>query len=134
MSDDLCVRNDSSPVRLFNFSRIPLPGSDAFSAPAPNALHTTLIIDDFYYSVDIFAPSSSGEHPEPLEEAEIERRFRAAVEDAKSRRDKGELAPPVGVLSGDERDTWTKVGPKTDDFYATPLRCSEPRAPYLTIT
>lgn len=96
-------------ARLFNFSRIPLPGSDAFSAPAPNALHTTLIIDDFYYSVDVFGPSASGEHPQPLEEAEIERRFKAAVEDAKSRQERGERASPVGVLSGDDRDTWSTV-------------------------
>jgi hypothetical protein len=95
--------------RLFNFSRIPLPGCDAFSAIAPHALHTTLIVDDFYYSTDIFAPSNGDAHPEPLSVVDIEGRIRAAVEDAKSRKDGGEKPPMVGILTGDERDTWTTV-------------------------
>jgi hypothetical protein len=95
--------------RLFNFSRIPLPGCDAFSAIAPHALHTTLIVDDFYYSIDIFAPPNGDAHPEPLSVVDIEGRIRAAVEDAKSRKDGGEQPPMVGILTGDERDTWTTV-------------------------
>ena len=95
--------------RLFNFSRIPLPGCDAFSAIAPHALHTTLIVDDFYYSIDIFAASNGDAHPEPLSVVDIEGRIRAAVEDAKSRKDRGEEPPMVGILTGDERDTWTTV-------------------------
>lgn len=95
--------------RLFNFSRIPLPGCDAFSAIAPHALHTTLIVDDFYYSIDIFAPSNGDAYPEPLSVVDIEGRIRAAVEDAKSRKDRGEEPPMVGILTGDERDTWTTV-------------------------
>lgn len=95
--------------RLFNFSRIPLPGCDAFSAIAPRALHTTLIVDDFYYSIDIFAPSNGDTHPEPLSVVDIEGRIRAAVEDASSRKARGEEPPMVGILTGDERDTWTTV-------------------------
>jgi hypothetical protein len=96
--------------RLFNFSRTPLPGCDAFSAIAPHALQTTLIVDDFYYSIDIFAPPNGGDaHPEPLSVVDIEGRIRAAVEDAKSRKDGGERPPMVGILTGDERDTWTTV-------------------------
>lgn len=76
---------------------------------APKALHTTLIIDDHYYSVETFAPAPEGEYPHPLEPVEIERRFKAAVADAKSKSDQGERPPLVGVLSGDDRDTWTKV-------------------------
>jgi hypothetical protein len=95
--------------RLFNFSRISLPGCDAFSAIDPHALHTTLIVDDFYYSIDIFAPPNGDAHPEPLSVVDIEGRIRAAVEDAKSRKDGGEQPPMVGILTGDERDTWTAV-------------------------
>jgi carnitine O-acetyltransferase len=95
--------------RLFNFSRIPLPGCDAFSAIAPHALHTTLIVDDFYYSIDIFAPSNGDAHPEPVSVVDIEGKIRAAVEDAKSRKDSGEKPPMVGILTGDERDSWTTV-------------------------
>jgi hypothetical protein len=68
-----------------------------------------LIIDDFYYSIDIFSPPSGDAHPEPLSVVEIEGRIRAAVENAKSRRDIGEQPPLVGILTGDERDTWTNV-------------------------
>jgi carnitine O-acetyltransferase len=101
--------SSSSYIRLFNFSRIPLPGSDAFSAIAPHALHTTVLVDDFYYSVDIFASSSEGEPPQPLSYGEVESRLKAVVADAKRRRDSGERPPLVGILTGDERDTWTKV-------------------------
>ena len=42
---------------------------------------------------------------------EIEGRIRAAVEDAKTRKDRGEKPDMVGLLTGDERDSWTKVTP-----------------------
>ena len=100
-----------SMVRLFNFSRIPCAGSDAFSVTAADALHLTLLIDDFYYSVDVFGPpTSDGEVPEPLSVTEIEARFKAAVNDARTRQDKGEKPPQVGLLTADARDTWMKVG------------------------
>ncbi|WVQ95947.1 hypothetical protein IAU59_003046 [Kwoniella sp. CBS 9459] len=94
--------------RMFNLSRIPLPNSDAFSAINNKALHITLLIDDFIYSVDIFSANSSNGIPDPLPVAEVERRFKAAVADAKSRRDAQESPAQIGVLTADERDTWTK--------------------------
>ena len=66
-------------------------------------------MDDFYYSIDVFAPPTGEAVPEPLSLVEIEAKIRAAVEDAKSRKDGGEQPPMVGILTGDERDTWTKV-------------------------
>jgi hypothetical protein len=68
-----------------------------------------LIVDDFYYSIDIFSPSSGNSPPEPLSVVEIEERMRAAVENSKSRKDSGEQPPLVGILTGDERETWTHV-------------------------
>ncbi|WVF68399.1 hypothetical protein IAT40_003164 [Kwoniella sp. CBS 6097] len=94
--------------RMFNLSRIPRPNSDAFSAIDNKATHITLLIDDFIYSVDIFASSSPDGVPEPLPVGEVEQRFRAAVADAKSRRDAQESPATIGVLTADERDTWTK--------------------------
>ncbi len=95
---------------MFNLSRIPLANSDAFSATAHDALHLTLLIDDFVYSIDIFASSSAdGAVAEPLLVAEIERRFADAVQDVRDRRRKGEEPTKVGLLTADERDTWTKV-------------------------
>jgi hypothetical protein len=68
-----------------------------------------VIVDDFYYSVDIFAPSSGGGYPEPLSPGEIESRLNAVVADAKARKNNGEVAPAVGILTGDERESWTQV-------------------------
>ena len=97
--------------RLFNFSRIPLPGTDAFSAIANQALHSTVMIDDFVYSIDVFAkPESSEGIPTPLPVDEIERNIQAVVNDAKQRKTNGEEAVRAGILTADERDNWTKVG------------------------
>nr|ODO04266.1 carnitine acetyltransferase [Cryptococcus depauperatus CBS 7855] len=102
----LCMNQYSS---LFNLARIPRPNCDAFSTPDQHALHLSLIIEDYYYSVDIFSsPNKQGDVPEPLPVSIIERRLRECVEDATARKDKGEACVPVGVLSGDERDNWAK--------------------------
>ncbi|WVQ84423.1 hypothetical protein IAT38_006575 [Cryptococcus sp. DSM 104549] len=96
-------------AKMFNLARIPLPNCDAFSVIDNQALHLSLLIDDYIYAVDVFSPpAEAGGIPEPLPAGEIEARFRAAVADAKARKESGEAAPHVGVLSADERDTWTK--------------------------
>jgi hypothetical protein len=71
----------------------------------------TLLIDDFIYSVDIFAPIQDGSDAvsEPLDVAEIAKRFAAAVADVRQRLAAGEQAPRVGLLTADDRDSWTKV-------------------------
>ncbi|WVQ66414.1 uncharacterized protein L199_004594 [Kwoniella botswanensis] len=94
--------------RMFNLSRIPLPNSDAFSAVDNKATHLTLMVDDYIYSIDIFSPPPIDGVPEPLSPSEIEQRFKAAVNDAKKRKDGGERADQIGVLTADERDNWTK--------------------------
>jgi carnitine O-acetyltransferase len=97
-------------LRLYNFSRIPLAGSDAFSVIAPQAPHLTVMIDDFIYSIDVFPKATSPEDiTEPLPVGVIEQRIRSAVDDARSRIEAGEQAVKVGILTADERDTWTKV-------------------------
>ncbi|WVR07972.1 hypothetical protein IAU60_005015 [Kwoniella sp. DSM 27419] len=95
-------------ARMFNLARVPLPNSDAFSVIDNKATHITLLIDDFVYSVDIFSPGSDGGPPEPLPVAEVEKRFQAAIAEAKTRKDGGENPARVGILTADERDTWTK--------------------------
>ena len=97
-------------TRLFNFSRIPLPGCDAFSAIAPEATHTTLMIDDFVYSVEVFKPSGvPGKSPIPLPVDEVAKSFRGAARDARQRRKAGEEPLCVGILTADHRDTWAVV-------------------------
>nr|XP_019009266.1 carnitine acetyltransferase [Kwoniella pini CBS 10737]OCF48047.1 carnitine acetyltransferase [Kwoniella pini CBS 10737] len=93
--------------RMFNLSRIPLPNSDAFSVVDNRATHITLMIDNYIYSIDIFSPSGNSA-PEPLPASQIEQRFQSAVTDAKKRKDRGEKADCIGVLTADERDNWTK--------------------------
>ncbi|KAK4687387.1 hypothetical protein P7C73_g2745, partial [Tremellales sp. Uapishka_1] len=94
--------------KLFNISRIPLLNSDAFSAQATHASHITLLVDDFLYSIDVFASTPVGEVAQPLAVGEIAARLKAAVEDAKQRKANGEKGIAVGVLTADERDTWMK--------------------------
>ena len=68
------------------------------------------MVDDFIYSVDVFERSKTVEAvPEPLSAAAIERRLQAAVQDARDRRNAQESPAKVGLLTADERDTWTKV-------------------------
>ncbi|KAK8849764.1 hypothetical protein IAR55_005100 [Kwoniella newhampshirensis] len=95
-------------AKMFNLSRIPLPNCDAFSVIDTKALHITLLIDDFVYSVDIFSLGEDG-IPEPISVAEVERRFRSAATDAKRRKDGGEIPSQIGILTADERDNWVKV-------------------------
>lgn len=92
---------------LFNISRIPLPGSDAFSRPDPKARHVTVLINDFIYSVDVFGEPAADGVADALPVAEIERLLLAASEDAKKRTDSGENPALVGILTADHRDTWT---------------------------
>ncbi|ORX37603.1 acyltransferase ChoActase/COT/CPT [Kockovaella imperatae] len=93
-------------TRLFNFVRIPLPGSDAFTNPAPKATHISVMIDDFVYSVEVFSPAGSDGIPTPLPVGQIEKSLQAVVADAKARRNHGEQAVKVGVLTADDRDAW----------------------------
>jgi carnitine O-acetyltransferase len=68
------------------------------------------MVDDFLYSIDIFTqPNSPDNVMEPLPVGVIEQRLKAAVDDALSRLEAGEEAVKVGILTADERDTWTKV-------------------------
>jgi carnitine O-acetyltransferase len=96
--------------RQFNFSRIPLPGSDAFSAIAPKATHLTVMIDDFIYSIEVFTPAGEDGIPQPLSASDIAKNIRGVVDDARTRRRQGEEAVRLGILTADERDTWTQVG------------------------
>ena len=100
------VAADLLLARLFNFSRMPLPGSDAFTNVDPKALHVTVMIDDFIYAIDVFSPPTSDEIPIPLPVGQIDKSLQAVVADAKARRSHGEQAVRVGVLTADDRDSW----------------------------
>lgn len=59
--------------------------------------------------------------PTPLPTVEIRNRLQAAVDDAKDKKRRGVKTKRVGVLTADERDTWTVVR-----FFTSLLVC--PRA------
>lgn len=93
--------------RLFNISRIPLPHSDSFSAQDNFARHATVMIDDYIYSVDVFGAPKEDGVSDPLSPAEIENLLQTVAADAKARKEKGIKPALVGILTADERDTWT---------------------------
>ena len=69
------------------------------------------MIDDFIYSVEVFNPATDpNSYPVPLSPQEIAQNLSGVVRDARQRRRQGEEAARVGVLTADERDSWTKVG------------------------
>ena len=68
------------------------------------------MVDDFIYSVEVFSPAKDhNSYPIPLSPQEIAQNLSAVVRDVRQRRRQGEEATPIGVLTADERDTWTKV-------------------------
>jgi len=69
----------------------------------------TVMIDDFVYSVDVFSAPGADGITEPLDVGVICGSLKSVVMEAKERRSKGEIAVPVGILTADERNSWTKV-------------------------
>lgn len=68
------------------------------------------MIDDFIYSIEVFTPGGEDGIPQPLSASDIAKNIRGVVDDARTRRRQGEEAVRLGILTADERDTWTQVG------------------------
>jgi hypothetical protein len=75
-----------------------------------------VMVYDWFYVIDVYhsAPTSTApDHSNPMplvdDAGVLEERLRAVVVDARGRRQRGERAVPVGVLSADNRDVWAKV-------------------------
>ena len=62
------------------------------------------MLHDWLYAVEAFNHSGK-----ILDFLELERRLRAIAVDAMRRLANGEAAPPVGMLSADDRDQWATV-------------------------
>lgn len=62
------------------------------------------MIGDFFYAIEVYETEGV-----PLSPSAIERRLFSAVQDYDSLVRAGEKAPPVGVLTSDERDSWAAV-------------------------
>ena len=64
-----------------------------------------MLIHDFFYLVEVQGESCKLHSP-----GVIEQRLWSCVRDAERRLASGEQAKPIGILSTDDRDRWTKVG------------------------
>jgi hypothetical protein len=95
---------------MFNMARIPKPICDILSKPPapsqPDAQKIYIMIHGWCYAISVYHP---GIQPTLLDVQEIETRIRSAVMDAQQRLAGGEKAVPIGALTADERDRWTKV-------------------------
>ncbi|KAI4521333.1 acyltransferase ChoActase/COT/CPT [Schizophyllum commune Loenen D] len=94
--------------KVFNTTRKPEPYCDVvtstpFPSENPAARRMNLNVHNWFYAVDVY-----DDHCRPLPPTRIEANIRSAVADAHARRQAGETAVPVGILSADNRDEWTK--------------------------
>lgn len=97
--------------RMFNVCRVPQLQCDKLTYSRPTSpYHSKVVVQirDWVYAMDVYDSSSKR-----IEHLEIERRLRDIVADAEARILTGEVAPPVGILTADERDTWAKVSSAT---------------------
>ncbi|TFY56886.1 hypothetical protein EVG20_g8755 [Dentipellis fragilis] len=96
-----------SVARLFGICRIPKPGCDTLSPLPPSssadARNIIVMAHDWFYTLEVYDESWKAHGAE-----EIEKRLSQIVDDVSRRIDAGEVATPVGVLSADDRDSWTK--------------------------
>ena len=67
------------------------------------------MVHDWCYSVIVYDPPAGDLPPKLSSPGEIETRIRAVVLDVETRLQDGEKAVPIGVLSADDRDRWSKV-------------------------
>ncbi|KZV73023.1 acyltransferase ChoActase/COT/CPT [Peniophora sp. CONT] len=90
---------------MFYTNRIPQLNCDTLSSrPSPlsaNARKVFVMIGDILYAVEVYDAEGV-----PLSADAIERRLQSAVQDYHARVSAGEKAPPVGIMTSDERDSW----------------------------
>ena len=98
---------------MFNIARIPEPLCDTLSGypdtPTRASRSILVMVHDWCYSVVVYDPPVKDSPPKLSLRGEIEARIRAVVLDVETRLQNGEKAVPIGVLSADNRDRWSKV-------------------------
>ena len=83
---------------MFNSTRIPMAGCDEVHQTQAN--HIVLFIQDHLYSIDVY-----DEHQTLLSPTQILGRIQGCILDAQKRGP----APPVSLLTADNREAWAKV-------------------------
>jgi hypothetical protein len=98
---------------MFNIARIPEPLCDTLSGYSDTSTRASrsilVMVHDWCYSVVVYDPPVGDSPPKLSLPGEIEARIRAVVLDVETRLQNGEKAVPIGVLSADDRDRWSKV-------------------------
>lgn len=93
--------------KVFNTCRIPQPHCDTLSPQpppnVPNARKILVMVSDWIYAVEVY-----NENRKLYSVDDIEQRLTSVVQDAARRKQAGEKAVPVGILSSDHRDRWTE--------------------------
>ncbi|KAK0193843.1 acyltransferase ChoActase/COT/CPT [Armillaria mellea] len=95
-----------STSKMFNVARIPRPSCDILSTVPPptdpSTYNIVVIVHGWFYRVTVMeSPSVS------TDVAHLARYLEAVVSDAEQRLLDGEEPIPIGVLSADDRDTWS---------------------------
>ena len=95
-------------AKIFNTCRIPQPDCDSLSPQppphVPNSRKLLVMVNDWTYAIEAYDENRS-----LLSVDIIEQHLRGVVQDATQRIQSGKKAVPVGILSADHRDFWTKV-------------------------
>lgn len=85
--------------KILSSCRVPLPGRDAVRQfSSDNAKHIVVIHNNHFFSVDVY--SKNGEQ---LSQDQLYQQLRSVIERSPT------LAPPVGILTANDRDTWAEV-------------------------
>ncbi|KAK2174837.1 hypothetical protein NP493_772g02027 [Ridgeia piscesae] len=85
--------------KILSSCRVPLPGRDAVRQfSSDDAKHIVVIHNNHFFSVDVY-----GKNGEQLSQDQLYQQLRSVVERSPT------LAPPVGILTANERDTWAEV-------------------------
>ncbi|KAJ6576609.1 acyltransferase ChoActase/COT/CPT [Mycena vulgaris] len=99
-----------STSKIFNMARIPKPICDILSKPPlptqPDAQKIFIMVHGWCYAIPVYNHLTSP--PTLLEVQELETRIRSVVVDARRRLAAGEKAVPIGALTADDRDRWTR--------------------------
>ena len=93
--------------RMSNVCRVPQLQRDRLTYSRPiSPYHSKVLvaIRDWIYAMEVYDSNTKS-----IGHASIEQRLRDIVADVERRLRSGEVAPPIGVLTADERDTWAKV-------------------------
>ncbi|KAL7750955.1 Carnitine O-acetyltransferase mitochondrial [Sorochytrium milnesiophthora] len=101
--------------QLFGTTRIPKEGMDEIKSVWPStSSHIVVLVRDQVYKVDVLGPSG-----ERATVKAIENQLEHVIRHAEELSSKGQLQPPVGVLTSEDRDVWARARAQLEAHSAT---------------